>query len=266
MGIESRCEDSCLHGSARDLNRLLLDPGETSPGQEVVLDGRRARHLLEVLRVAPGAALRAGIVDGPLGTATVIATAADTVTVRFAATTAAPPPWAVTLVVAVPRPKVLSRLIQIAAAFGVEAIHLTRSWRVDKAYLESPRLAPDALSLDARLGAEQGATTTTRLPVITQHARFMAMLDAVAVPADGRAIALHPTTAALPAVPIERAIPPGTIAPVIAAIGPEGGWIEREVATFAARGYAVVELARPILRVEAAVAALLGQLALLQRL
>jgi RsmE family RNA methyltransferase len=157
-----------------------------------------------------------------------------------------------------PRPKVLSRVIQIAAAFGVEAIHLTRSWRVDKAYLDSPRLAPDALALDARLGAEQGATT--HLPAITRYERFMTMIEAV--PRRPHMIALHP----IGARPIEAVIAPGSGAAVIAAIGPEGGWIERELTTFVDRGFAVVELARPILRVEAAIAALLGQLVLLGRL
>ena len=49
------------------------------------------------------------------------------------------------------------------------------------------------------------------------------------------------------------------------AIGPEGGWIERELETFVERGFKPVSLGAPILRVEAAVAAALGQLLLLQR-
>ena len=245
------------------MNLLLLDRDETdTAGGPTVLAGRRARHLIDVLGVAPGAALRAAIVGGPLGTATVVAVepgAAPRVTVQFVATGDAPPPAvAVDLIVAVPRPKVLSRVVQIAAAFGVGAIHLTRSWRVDKAYMSSPRLAPDALALDARLGAEQGGAP--RLPAVTVHDRFMAMLDAV--PRRPRSIVLHPRDAA----PIEAALAPGVATPVLAAIGPEGGWIDREVATFVDRGFTVVEIARPVLRVEAAVAALLGQAALLARL
>jgi RsmE family RNA methyltransferase len=244
------------------LNLLLLDPEEAGTTGETVLADRRARHLIGVLAVAPGATLRAAIVGGALGTATVLAVdagAAPRVTVRFVATGEAPPPAVgVDLIVAVPRPKVLSRVVQIAAAFGVGAIHLTRSWRVDKAYMSSPRLAPDALALDARLGAEQGGAP--RLPAVTVHDRFMAMLEAV--PTRPRSIVLHPRDAA----PIERALAPGVATPVLAAIGPEGGWIDREVATFVDRGFTVVGIARPVLRVEAAVAALLGQAALLARL
>jgi RsmE family RNA methyltransferase len=63
--------------------------------------------------------------------------------------------------------------------------------------------------------------------------------------------------------PIEAQYRGGDVA---LAIGPEGGWIDREVDTFVARGFAIVSLGAPILRVEAAVASALGQLALLQRL
>jgi RsmE family RNA methyltransferase len=212
-----------------------------------------------VLGVAPVAELRAGVIGGPVGTATVVGVShSREVIVRFTPTGPAPPPLAIDLIVAVPRPKVLSRVVQVAAAFGVASIHLTRSWRVDKAYLASPRLHADALALDARLGAEQGSTT--HLPSIVRHDRFMAMIDAV--PLHPRRIVAHVANA----VPVEAAVPAGDPSPLVAAIGPEGGWIEREVATFVDRGYAVVEIAKPILRVESAVAALFGQLALLARL
>jgi RsmE family RNA methyltransferase len=52
----------------------------------------------------------------------------------------------------------------------------------------------------------------------------------------------------------------------VLAIGPEGGWIARELETFVARGFSPVSLGAAILRVETAVAAALGQLELLQRM
>jgi 16S rRNA (uracil1498-N3)-methyltransferase len=65
------------------------------------------------------------------------------------------------------------------------------------------------------------------------------------------------------APPIETVAQPG---PCVLAIGPEGGWIQRELDTFIERGFAPVSLGTPILRVEAAVATVLGQLALLDRM
>jgi 16S rRNA (uracil1498-N3)-methyltransferase len=244
------------------VNLLLLEPGELA-GDTATLADRRAAHLRAVLGVRIGSRVRAGVLGGGTGTAEVIADDGAALTLRLALAEPARPPLPVELVLAVPRPKVLSRTIEIAAAFGVARIALTNAWRVDKSYLASPRVAPDALALAARLGAEQGATT--HVPEVALHRRLMALLDG-RWPAPGapprRKLVAHPG-----GVPIEQAAggaDPGE--PIALAIGPEGGWIAREVETFAARGFTVVSLGEPILRVEAAVAAALGQLVLLRRL
>jgi RsmE family RNA methyltransferase len=178
-------------------------------------------------------------------------------------TGAAPAALPVELVLAIPRPKVLTRVIEAAAAFGVARVALTNAWRVDKSYLRSPRLAADALALAARLGAEQGATT--HLPEITVHDRLMQLVDARWPGPPAVKLLAHPG-----APPLEHALaaaaPGDATGPVALAIGPEGGWIAREVETFVARGFAPVSIGAPILRGETAVAAALGQLLVLRRL
>jgi 16S rRNA (uracil1498-N3)-methyltransferase len=241
------------------VNLLLVERAEVAADGTCVVDGRRAAHLRDVLGAAAGAVVRAGIVGGALGTAEVLADDGAAVTLRVAV---AGPPCAalpVALVLAVPRPKVLTRALETAAAFGVARVDLTNAWRVDKSYLKSPKLAPDALAHAARLGAEQGATT--HVPPIEVHARLMALLDARWPHVDAAAVRLiaHPH-----APPIESVVRgPG---PAVLAIGPEGGWIQRELDTFVARGFAPVSLGAPILRVEAALAAALAQWLLLARL
>ena len=54
------------------MNLLLLEPAEIASGSPVTVRGERARHLREVLRVVPGQAVRAGVIDGPLGAVTVV--------------------------------------------------------------------------------------------------------------------------------------------------------------------------------------------------
>ena len=239
------------------MNLLLVEPAELA-GDLVTVDGRRATHLRDVLGVKPGSQVRAGVIGGGVGTAEVVADDGTAIALRLAITDPAPLPLAVDLVLAVPRPKVLTRTIEAIASFAVQRVALTNAWRVDKSYLDSPRLAPDALALAARLGAEQGATT--HLPEITLHRRLMELLDAQFAKSDPDALRLlaHPGGA-----PIERAI--RSDAPITLAIGPEGGWIQREVDTFVERGFVVVSLGAPILRVESAVSALLGQLVMLRR-
>ena len=241
------------------MNLLLVEPAELTDGT-VLLADRRAVHLRSVLGVTPGVHVRAGLVGGGIGTAQVLTDDGTTIALRVSITEPAPRPLAIELVLAVPRPKVLSRAIEIAASFGVSQIALTNAWRVDKSYLDSPRLEPATLARAARLGAEQGATT--HVPPITLHRRLMALLDArwpADAPTAGLRLVAHPDAPLVETVARRDG-------PITLAIGPEGGWIAREVETFVARGFAPVSLGSAILRVESAIAAALAQLVLLERL
>lgn len=237
------------------MNLLLVEPTELREGQ-CVLDDRRAAHLRAVLGVTPGAVIKMGVVGGAVGTGHVLMDDSSGITLRFTSTGQPAPQLEIELVLAMPRPKVLARVIEACAAFAIRRIDLTNAWRVDKSYLKSPKLTPAALALDARLGAEQGATT--HLPEIHVHDRLMGLLDSrFATPGPGRLLA-HPH-----APPIESVAGGGV---AVIAIGPEGGWIERELATFAERGFIACSLGAPILRVESAIAVALGQLMLLDRM
>lgn len=240
------------------MNLLLVEATEVRAGA-CLLEGRRATHVRDVLGRKPGDAVRAGIVGGGTGTATVVSDDGTTMTLALAVADAPPIVMPVELVLGIPRPKVIARAVEIAASFAVRRVELTNAWRVDKSYLTSPKLAPAALAASARLGAEQGATT--HVAPIGVHRRLMDLLD-TRWPAGGppgvRLLA-HPGAPA-----IETVLAPGP-AEVTLAIGPEGGWIQRELDTLVARGFQPVALGAPILRVEAAIAAALGQLMLLQR-
>jgi 16S rRNA (uracil1498-N3)-methyltransferase len=249
------------------VNLLLIELAELREDSVFTISDRRAHHLRTVLGVQVGSTVRTGVIDKHIGTAEVLEITSDAITLRYDMVTLGPMPTPVDLVLAVPRPKVVTRTIEIAASFGVRRIDLTNAWRVDKSYLGSPRLAPDALALAARYGAEQGATI--HIPPIRIHDRFMGMLDDrfVGIPVTMRHT-VHPEptlrlVAHPDAPPIEHVVTEQDL--IALAIGPEGGWIERELATFVERGFKPVSLGRPILRVEAAVASALGQLLLVQR-
>ena len=259
------------------MNLLLVEPTELAGDGTCTLRDRRAVHLRGVLGATVGSQVRAGVIGGGVGHAELLADDGAAITLRLALTDPPPAPLPIELVLAIPRPKVLSRVLEAAAAFGVARIELTNAWRVDKSYLSSPRLEPDALALAVRLGAEQGATT--HLPPVAIHRRLMALLDARwpgprgpgrEEPLLARTGGDQPDAAATRLIahpgapPIEAALA-GT-GPISLAIGPEGGWIAREVETFVARGFTPVSLGAPILRVESAVSAALGQLLVLRRL
>ena len=249
------------------MNLLLIEVAELREDCVFTIADRRAHHLRTVLGVQVGSTVRTGVLGQHIGNSEVLEVTNDSITLRYDMVTLGPMPMPVDLVLAVPRPKVITRTIEIAASFGVRRIDLTNAWRVDKSYFGSPRLSPDALALAARYGAEQGATI--HIPPIRIHDRFMGLLDDrfVGIPVKMRhAVYTEPTlrlVAHPDAPPIEEVVTERDR--IALAIGPEGGWIERELETFVSRGFKPVSLGGPILRVEAAVASALGQLLLIQR-
>ncbi len=243
------------------MNLLLVEPGEVAADGTITLQDRRSEHLRRIIGAAVGDSVRAGVLAGRVGKATVLSDDGTRMTLALELFDPAPAPMPVELVLAIPRPKVLTRTIEAAAAFGVTRIDLTNAWRVDKSYLASPRLLPDPLAYALRFGAEQGGHT--HLPPLKIHDRLMGFLDerfpaATSSGSPTTRLIAHPG-----APPIENA----TLTwPVAIAIGPEGGWIQRELDTFVERGFVPVSLGQPILRVEQALAVALGQLLLLKRM
>lgn len=241
------------------MNRLLLDPEEIADDGRVRLVDRRADHLRKVLRVEAGKAVRAGVVRGPLLDATVVAVSPEAVELETAPRAGAAPPKRppVDLVVALPRPQILHRVLQFAAAMGVARVDLVAAWRVEKSYFQSPSAQPDAIARHLRLGTEQGGGTW--VPEAALHHRLVPLVTQLQSAAPRRRLLAHPGQAALESRLGDQA----SGEPLCLAIGPEGGWIDREVETWRAAGFEPVSLGPWVLRVEAAVVAALAQIDLL---
>jgi 16S rRNA (uracil1498-N3)-methyltransferase len=242
------------------MNLLLLEDGDLAPDGTARLRGRRARHVVEVLRPAVGDRLVAGRLGGAMGTAEVLAAADGEVVLRPALGDAPPPPSPVELLLALPRPKILRKVLQAVAAMGVKRLVLLGSYKVEKAYFASPLLAPEALGAELRLGLEQGRDTV--LPEVLLRRFFKPFVEDELEP-------LFPSRARLladngAAVPLERAPRPDG-PPALLAIGPEGGWTPYEAGQLAARGFLPFTLGPRALRVDAAVPFAVGQVELWMR-
>jgi RsmE family RNA methyltransferase len=239
------------------VNLLLLAPGEIveSTPARAVLRGRRAA----AVRALGVATIHVGVERGPTGTARVAAAASDEVVLELTLDGAAPAPPGIQLILAVPRPKALARVVQAIASFGVGRIDLVNAWRVDKSYLGSHVLAPDELREALVAGCEQGAHTW--LPDVAVHPLFVPFVESLAPPS----AAVDRIVASPRAEPIERVLRPGDARPVVVAVGPEGGWIDAELGSLARAGFAPASLGASTLRTEVAISALLGQLLLWRR-
>jgi RsmE family RNA methyltransferase len=156
------------------------------------------------------------------------------------------------LVLALPRPKAMRRVLQTVATLGIKRLCLVAAWRVEKSYWESPLLTPARVAAELVLGLEQGGDTV--VPTVTLHRRFKPFVEDElgALAAASRPLLAHPTA--------ERPCPRAVGTPVTLAIGPEGGFTAYEVGALEAQDFESVSLGPRILRVEQAVPALVGRL------
>jgi 16S rRNA (uracil1498-N3)-methyltransferase len=235
------------------VNLLLLEAPELGPDGVARLDGRRARHVREVLRCQPGETVAVGVVGGAMGTAEVLVSADDRLDLRATLDRSPPPPSPVTLLLALPRPKILRKVLQAAGAMGVKRLVLLGSWKVEKAYWGSPLLSPEGLREELLLGLEQGRDTA--LPEVLLRRFFKPFVE------DELEAMFGPTRLLLDLAatePLAAHAPPGS-GGVTLAIGPEGGWTPYEAAELTKRGFAPVSLGPRPLRVDQAVPFAVGQ-------
>ena len=255
------------------MNFLLLEAGEVDDDGRCQLQGRRAEHLRTVLHATVGSEVRIGILNGALGTGRVVEIDGEHVTVALEDTPSErPAPLHDTLLLAVPRPKVLLRMLAHAAAMGFARIVLFRSWRVDKTWMQSRAFAPEVQREQLLLGLEQAGRT--QLPQVLRFDRFKPMVEdelpGLQLP-QPRFVA-HPYAA----TPTHQLAPFGTwhqqtaaqapqAAAFTLAIGPDGGFLPYEIDKLCQAGFHAISCGPHALRTETALAALWGQLHLLRQ-
>ena len=234
------------------MNLLLLEDGDFIATDRVRLSGRRLKHLHEVHRAEAGDSLRVGRLNGAMGTGHLLYLDANQAELQIDLDQAAPAKLPLTLLLALPRPKMLRRVLQTVAAMGVPRLILLNSYRVEKSFWQTPFLEPAALREQLILGLEQARDTL--LPEVIIEKRFKPFVEdrLPALAAGSLGLVGHP--GAYP--PCPRAVEQ----PVTLAIGPEGGWIPYEVEKLQQAGLHPVQLGERILRVETAVTALLARL------
>lgn len=234
------------------MNLLLLEDADFIGADRVRLGGRRLTHLQQVHRAESGDSLRVGRLGGGMGQGRLLRLDDDSAELQVSFEQPAPDKLPVTLLLALPRPKMLKRVLQSVSAMGVPRLILLNSYRVEKSFWQTPFLEPEAIREQLILGLEQARDTV--LPEVLIEKRFKPFVEDRLPQLAAGSLGLLGHPGDYPACP--RAVSQ----PVTLAIGPEGGWIPYEVDKLAAAGLQPVQLGERILRVETAVTALLARL------
>lgn len=250
------------------MNLLLLRPSDfrfeprrsgACLSGRVRVEGARARHLRQVLRVDVGQELHVGLVDGALGIGTVALRDGGCYELVVRLDASPPPALPVKLVLALPRPKVLGRVLRTVTALGVKDLVLLNAQRVERSYWDShrlsgrtPRALPASLTEPIGAGLEQARDTIwPRLRV----ARYFRPFVEDTLPAWSRGtrrLLAHPGD--------HEPCPNAATVPTTVVVGPEGGWVDFEVELLQAQGFRAVSLGPRVLHVEAVLPWLLSRL------
>jgi RsmE family RNA methyltransferase len=234
------------------VNLVLLLPEDLVNPERACLAGRRLQHVREVHRAKVGDDLAVGLLDGKMGRGRVLRLDDEVLELALNLEQEPPPKLPLTLLIAVPRPKVLNRVVAAAACLGAARIVLLNAWKVEKAYWASPRMRPENLRDQLLLGLEQAKDTV--LPELRLGRLFRPFVEdeLPGLLAGGTGLMAHPGTG----VPLPKTLLP----PLTLAIGPEGGWVDAEVQSLLKAGLQPLDLGPRILRTETALAALVGKL------
>ena len=236
------------------MNLILLEPGDMSGPGLATLTGARAQHAIAVLKVTPGHAVRIGMIDGAIGTGTVISRTDRTVSLHCTIESEIPARPRVDLLLALPRPKVLRRLWAQLAALGVGQIILTNAERVERNYFDT-HVVTEACFRPLLIDGLQQARDT-RLPVVTVHKQFRVLIedDLPALFPAGRRVVAHPgagaTDGGLARIDANER--------VLLGVGPEGGWNAVELSLLAKHGFQRFDMGGRTLRTDTACIALLA--------
>jgi len=207
---------------------------------------------MDVQGLRVGDTLKLGRLNGMMGEGRITSQDNDQTQLEYTLDSDSPEASNICLVLALPRPKMLKRILQMIASLGVKEIYLINSYKVEKSFWSSPALKDEALLEQLVLGLEQGVDT--QLPNIQLRKRFKPFVEDEL----GDLIGTNPAYVAHPTQNRE-VIKPCTQKTWLA-IGPEGGFTPYEVKLLSQHGMTPLSLGPRILRVETAVPVLHAKL------
>ncbi len=243
------------------MNLLLYRRREVVDGHLVLLPGdRRLLHLEEILQARAGLRIRVGEAHGSCHWATLMDDPAPMRPLRLRLDEAwqAPAPLECrrVLLLALPRPPVLRRILELAPQWHLHRLILLRSARVEKSYFHSPLLSKGEWRRHLEAGMEQARHT--REPQVALFERFKPFVEDCLeewLPAGATRLLPHPGP-----WPGVAGLPQDAAGSWVVAVGPEGGWVEAEVEAWRRHHFQPLSLGKAILRVEPAIHRLVAQL------
>lgn len=240
------------------MNIILFKTSELRDGR-VVLTDRRAKHIVKVLRCECGDHVRVGEINGDVGTGKVLLLQKKfpfrvDLLVSLSEKPVPPPP--IDLLLAMPRPIMLKRILSQVTALGVGTLYLINAQRVEQSFWNAGILAEEEYIPHLIQGLEQAVDTY--LPQIQIFRHFRPFIEESLPGLAGHYSSLiiaHPNS--------KNSLSEcllGNSGRILYAVGPEGGWVDPEVEKFLVAGMKSFSMGRRILKVDTAVVSIHGRI------
>jgi RsmE family RNA methyltransferase len=236
------------------MNLLLLERADFLTDNSVNLRAgdNRFQHISNILDTQVGESLRVGELHGKTGIG--ILTHRDDARIELSITLNQLPPakLPLTILLALPRPKMMRRILRTVAETGVKRLILLNTYKVEKSYWSSPAIALDTAHNYFREGLQQARDTV--FPEFEFARLFKPFVEDTlpAIVEGTHAIIAHPGQ--YPSCPV------AINEPATLAIGPEGGFTAYEIQKLQEAGMACVQMGPRILRVDTALTSLIARL------
>jgi RsmE family RNA methyltransferase len=219
----------------------------------VNISDRRAEQIIKTHSSQIGDTVKIGELNGLIGHGIITALDKTQVTIRIEQLETPPPEkLPLTILLALPRPKVIRRVLRSLTELGVARIVLMHAYKVEKSYWQSPLFTEDKLRNYLLTGLMQCRDTVLPELIIRQRFKPFVEDELAGIAAKSEKIVAHPGNYPPCPTAINQAC--------TLAIGPEGGFIPYEIEKLQEAGFQCVSLGQRILRVETAVSSLIGRL------
>ena len=214
-------------------------------------DDERGAHILNVLHKKQGDDFTAGIIGGQSGVAKItrVDDSERLIYFDFAPTGDGKPLNPLKMIIGFPRPIQLKRLLRDIAALGISEVHLTGTELGEKSYMQSDLAQPEAAWKLLREGTVQAGST--HVPAVFVHTTLVETLKNTVVPEPVEGSQLICLDNVNPACALGE-INFSSASGVIAAIGSERGWTDKERSLLEQSGFIRCGMGSRIMRTETA--------------
>ncbi|MCR4734311.1 MAG: RsmE family RNA methyltransferase [Treponema sp.] len=239
------------------MNICLFSEAEIN--QPLDLKDERAQHLIKILHKKEGDTFTAGIIGGKAGLAKITSTS-KAITFTFEPLSDGKKLYPLKMIIGFPRPIQLKRLLRDVAALGVCQVHLCGSDLGEKSYLQSTLVEKGNAYKMLLDGTVQAGSTN--VPELFMHKNLDQCLEALEEERDSGVkkikVALDNVkpicslSQAVHDIPCTSCETPCSSYEVIAAIGSERGWTDRERNLLQEKAFILCGMGPRIMRTETA--------------